>query len=199
MSDCIFKQLFAYIVIVSWDNSSTWGFSNHNGICQLRPCATGKRYNVPDPFPIITVSIYCFLFWAFWSQHSHNLINGLTQIWTHVPGLTAVVSSRVWGHSPMNREHKQLLLPIFTRPQLFYSAQYLQTYLMYIIISATWGTGRDICYNGHSCDICYNGHAWNICYEGMWDSYCKAGLRLSTYTTKLANWPITDAPDDIVV
>ena len=27
----------------------------------------------------------------------------------------------------------------------------------------------------------------------------KAGLRLSTYTTKLANWPITDAPDDIVV
>ena len=26
----------------------------------------------------------------------------------------------------------------------------------------------------------------------------KAGLRLSTYTTKLANWPITDAPDDIV-
>ncbi len=83
---------------------------------------------------------------------------------------------------------KQLLLPIFTRPQLFYSAQYLQTYLMYIIISATWGTGRD---------ICYNGHAWNICYEGMWDSYCKAGLRLSTYTTKLANWPITDAPDDI--
>ena len=27
----------------------------------------------------------------------------------------------------------------------------------------------------------------------------KAGLRLSTYTTKLANWPITNAPDDIVV
>ena len=27
----------------------------------------------------------------------------------------------------------------------------------------------------------------------------KAGLRLSTATTKLANSPITDAPDDIVV
>ena len=25
------------------------------------------------------------------------------------------------------------------------------------------------------------------------------GLRQSTYTTKLANWPITGAPDDIVV
>ena len=30
-----------------------------------------------------------------------------------------------------------------------------------------------------------------------WDS--KAGLRPSTYTTKFANWPITDAPEDIVV
>ena len=29
-------------------------------------------------------------------------------------------------------------------------------------------------------------------------SKTKAGLRLSTYTTKLANWPITDGPDDIV-
>ena len=30
-------------------------------------------------------------------------------------------------------------------------------------------------------------------------SYCKTGLRLSTATTKLANSPTTDAPDDIVV
>ena len=45
------------------------------------------------------------------------------------------------------------------------------------------------------------GSVGNTWLNGPWlrRPWLKAGLRLSTATTKLANWPITDVPDDIVV
>ena len=68
---------------------------------------------------------------------------------------------------------------------------------LYIFLIPTVPWLKQIKRNAEVYNIEYNTHVQSILPTAVTRN--KAGLRLQTYTTKLANSPITDAPDDIFV